>query len=43
MQVNEADKDAFIEASQPIYDEFSSEVDIGKKLIDAAISLGQAS
>jgi TRAP-type transport system periplasmic protein len=43
MQVNEADKDAFIAASKPIYDEFSSQVEVGKELIDKAISLGQAS
>jgi tripartite ATP-independent transporter DctP family solute receptor len=43
IQVNEADKDAFIDASQPIYDEFSSEVEIGKELIDKALSLGSAS
>jgi TRAP-type transport system periplasmic protein len=43
IQVNEADKDAFIAASQPIYDEFSSEVEGGKELVDKAISLGQAS
>jgi tripartite ATP-independent transporter DctP family solute receptor len=43
IQVNEADKDAFIAASQPIYDEFASEVEVGKELIDKAISLGQAS
>jgi tripartite ATP-independent transporter DctP family solute receptor len=43
INVNEADKDAFIAASQPIYDEFSSEVEIGKELIDKALSLGSAS
>jgi TRAP-type transport system periplasmic protein len=43
IQVNEADKDAFIDASQPIYDEFSSEVEIGKELIDKSLSLGSAS
>jgi tripartite ATP-independent transporter DctP family solute receptor len=43
IQVNEADKDAFIAASQPIYDEFSSEVENGKELIEKALSLGQAS
>jgi TRAP-type transport system periplasmic protein len=43
IQVNEADKDAFIAASQPIYDEFSSQVEVGKELIDKAISLGEAS
>jgi TRAP-type transport system periplasmic protein len=43
IQVNEADKDAFIDASEPIYGEFSSEVDGGKELIDKALSLGSAS
>ena len=43
IEINEADKDAFIEASQPIYDAFSTEVEIGKELIDKALSLGQAS
>jgi len=43
IQVNEADKDAFIAASQPIYDEFSSEVEIGKELIDQSLSLGSGS
>jgi TRAP-type transport system periplasmic protein len=40
IQVNEADKDAFIDASQPIYDEFAEEVSGGKELIDRALSLG---
>jgi TRAP-type transport system periplasmic protein len=40
IQVNEADKDAFISASQPIYDEFAAEVDGGRELIDKALSLG---
>jgi TRAP-type transport system periplasmic protein len=40
IQVNEADKDAFIAASQPIYDEFAAEVDGGRELIDKALSLG---
>ncbi|HSF03224.1 MAG TPA: TRAP transporter substrate-binding protein [Solirubrobacterales bacterium] len=43
MQVNEADKDAFIAASRPIYEEFASEVEVGKELIDKALSLGQES
>jgi tripartite ATP-independent transporter DctP family solute receptor len=43
MQVNEADKDAFIRASEGIYNEFAAEVPGGKELIDKAISLGQAS
>ncbi len=33
IEVNEADKDAFIEASKPIYEEFSSTVDGGADLI----------
>ena len=32
--VNKADKAAFIEASKPIYDEFSSSVEGGKELIE---------
>src|SRR5690606_39389216 len=43
LEVNEADKDAFIAASQPIYDEFASQVDVGQELIAQAISLGQES
>lgn len=31
--VNEADKDAFIEASKPVYDEFASSVDGGAELV----------
>jgi tripartite ATP-independent transporter DctP family solute receptor len=34
MAVNEADKAAFIEASKPIYDEFSATVEGGKELIE---------
>lgn len=41
--VNEADKDAFIKASKPIYDEFSKEVPEGKMLIDKALALGHKS
>ncbi len=33
MEVNTADKDAFIAASKPIYDEFSSSIDGGAELI----------
>jgi len=40
MQVNNADKDAFIKASKPIYDEFGASVPGGKALIDKALSLG---
>ncbi len=43
IKVNEADKDAFIKASKPIYDEFSKEVPEGKMLIDKALALGKSS
>jgi TRAP-type transport system periplasmic protein len=42
-EVNEVDTDAFIEASQPIYELFSEEVPGGKELIDKALALGEAS
>jgi TRAP-type transport system periplasmic protein len=41
MQVNEADKNAFIAASKPIYEEFSKEVPGGKELIDKSLALGK--
>ncbi len=40
IQVNNADKAAFIKASKPIYDEFASSVPGGKALIDTALGLG---
>jgi TRAP-type transport system periplasmic protein len=43
MQVNEADKDAFIKASTKIYEEFSKEVPGGKELIDKSLALGKSS
>ena len=43
IEVNEADKDAFIAASAPIYEEFGTQVEGGKEMIDKAISLGQGS
>jgi len=43
MQVNEADKNAFIKASAKIYEEFSNEVPGGKELIDKALTLGKTS
>jgi TRAP-type C4-dicarboxylate transport system substrate-binding protein len=43
MKVNEADKDAFIKASKPIYEEFSTAVPGAKALIDKAIALGKSS
>jgi len=39
MQVNNADKAAFIAASKPIYEEFGSSVPEGKALIDKALGL----
>ncbi|MEX2519225.1 MAG: TRAP transporter substrate-binding protein [Paracoccaceae bacterium] len=39
MEVNEADKPAFIEASKPIYEEFGASVDGGKALIDTVLGL----
>ncbi|MDH3286241.1 MAG: TRAP transporter substrate-binding protein [Betaproteobacteria bacterium] len=41
VQVNNADKDAFIAASKPIYEEFSKDVKAAKPLIDRAIALGK--
>jgi tripartite ATP-independent transporter DctP family solute receptor len=41
MQVNEADKDAFIAASRAIYDEFGKEVAGAKDVIDRAVALGK--
>lgn len=39
--VNDADKDAFIKASKPVYDEFAKEVPGAKEVIDRAIQLGK--
>ena len=39
MQVNEADKAAFIEISKPIYEEFSKSVDGGGELVDTVMGL----
>ena len=39
IKINEADKSAFIEASKPIYEEFSSSVDGGADLISAVQGL----
>lgn len=43
VEVNEADKDAFIEASKPIYEGFASEVDGGGEMIEKVLSLGASS
>ena len=39
MQVNEADKAAFVKASAPIYEEFGVDVKGGKELVDQALNL----
>ena len=39
MQVNTADKSAFVDASKPVYDQFAEEVPTGKALIDEVLSL----
>ncbi len=39
--VNEADKEAFIKASKPVYDDFAKEVSGGKELVDQALALAQ--
>jgi tripartite ATP-independent transporter DctP family solute receptor len=41
MQVNTPDKDAFIAASKPVYEEFAKEVKGSKEIIDQAIALGK--
>lgn len=41
MQVNTPDKDAFIVASRPVYEEFGKEVQGAKEMIDRAIVLGK--
>jgi tripartite ATP-independent transporter DctP family solute receptor len=41
MQVNVADRAAFVEASKPIYAQFAKEVKTGKKMIDMALELAE--
>ena len=41
VQVNTPDKDAFVKASKPVYDEFAKEVPGSKEVIDRAIALGK--
>ncbi len=43
VKVNEADKDAFVEASKPIYEAFAAEVEGGQELIDAVLGLAGGS
>jgi len=40
VEVNEADKEAFIAASGPVYDEFGEAVPGGAELVEKAIALG---
>ncbi len=39
LKVNEVDKEAFVEASKPIYEEFTKEVKGGKELVDRIMAL----
>jgi TRAP-type C4-dicarboxylate transport system substrate-binding protein len=41
VQVNAPNKDAFIAASKPVYEEFAKEVKGAKEVIDRAIALGK--
>ncbi|MBS0338179.1 MAG: TRAP transporter substrate-binding protein [Proteobacteria bacterium] len=41
ISVNTANKDAFIAASKPVYEEFAKEVPAAKEVIDRAIALGK--
>lgn len=42
VEVNTADKAAFIEASKPIYKQFAEEVDGAQEMIDTVLGLGQS-
>ena len=42
MQVNTPNKDAFVSASKPVYEEFAKEVAGSKDVIDRAIALGKS-
>ncbi|MBT8355086.1 MAG: TRAP transporter substrate-binding protein [Desulfofustis sp.] len=41
MDVNIADRAAFVEASKPIYEEFATEIPTGKEMIDMALQLAE--
>ncbi|HEY9548822.1 MAG TPA: TRAP transporter substrate-binding protein [Kiloniellaceae bacterium] len=43
IEVNEADKDAFIAASKPVYEDFAGSVEGGQELIDTILKLGEGS
>ncbi len=40
MKINEADKQAFVDASEPIYELFSQEIEGGQEMIETALELG---
>jgi TRAP-type C4-dicarboxylate transport system substrate-binding protein len=40
VQINTPNKEAFIKASKPVYEEFAKEVKGAKEVIDRAIALG---
>jgi TRAP-type C4-dicarboxylate transport system substrate-binding protein len=39
LKVNDIDKEAFLQASKPVYDDFAKEVAGGKELIDRILEL----
>jgi len=41
VKVNEVDKNAFVKASKPVYEEYGTEVKGAKELIDRALALGK--
>jgi len=41
LQVNQANKQAFVDASKPVYAEFAKEVDGGKEMIDTSLRLAK--
>ena len=41
VKVNEVDKNAFVKASKPVYEEYGAEVKGAKELIDKALALGK--
>jgi len=41
IQVNEADKPAFVAASKAVYEEFAKEVATGKELVDKSLALAK--
>jgi TRAP-type C4-dicarboxylate transport system substrate-binding protein len=43
IEINEADKAAFVAASKAVYEEFAKQVKGGQELIDKALGLGKSS